>query len=149
MNWSYIAGLFDGQGWVSLAIKQKDPYWIVTPAITLATSTEIGEPLKKFLERENVKVSVYKKQDFYCVSVHSWEGCHRVCSYIRDEVTGKKPTVELLMKAIELHRKSRSQPRRDGRVFTVEDLEELDRIRREIHKYARKGSKKLRSYIFR
>jgi len=148
MDWSYIAGLFDSKGWASITFKQKGPYLIVTPSITWVASTRIGESIKNFLEREKVRVSTCKKGDFYCVSVHSWDGCHRVCSYIEDHVTEKKHTVELLMQAIDLHHKRSWLPRREGRLFSKEDLKEFDRIRHEIHESTRKGPKKLREYTF-
>lgn len=154
MNWSYVAGLFDGKGCVSIGFHHKGSYWIVTPIMVFSGSLTLSENLKSFLERENVKAAIYKSSQVfpeakgtYNVSITRWEDCKRVCSYIYDEVIEKKPITELLRKAIELH-DNRKRKRIRGRLFSPEDLKEFDKIRHEIHKYARKGRKKLREYTF-
>lgn len=157
MNWSYAAGLFDGKGCVSIGFNHKGSYWIITPMIIFSGSSTLMENLKNFLERENVKANISKSspsklfpeaKGTYSIYIIRWEGCKRVCSYIWDEVIEKKPVIELLRKAIELHTECIRRRRIGGKLFTIQDLKELDRIRHEIHKYARKGPKKLKEYTF-
>ena len=157
MNWSYIAGLFDGEGCACVSFKKNGPYWTVTPILFFSGSLNLLEQLKHFLQRENVKAGIYKippsrifpeAKGTYSLSVVRWEGCKRVCSYIWDETIEKRAVIQLLRDAINLHDTCiRRRPIR-GKLLTVEDLKTFDRIRHEIHKYARKGPKKLREYTF-
>ncbi len=154
MNWSYIAGLFDGKGCANVGFQHRGPYWTVTPSIIFSVSSHLAEHLKNFLERERVNARVSsarpgvfpEAKNTFKVSITNWDGCGKICSYIRDEVVEKKQVIELMMNAVQLHDERRKR-RIKGKLFTVDNLREFDRIRHEIHKRSRKGPKKLREYF--
>lgn len=155
MNWSYIAGLFDGRGCVNISLQHREPYWTVMPSIIFSVSSSLADHLKNFLERENVsaRVSSVRSSIFpeakntFKVSITNWDGCGKICSYIHDEVVEKNQIVKLMKNAVQLHDERRRR-RIKGKLFTVNDLREFDRIRHEIHKQSRKGPKKLKEYTF-
>jgi len=155
MNWSYIAALFDAKGCANIGFQHRGPYWTVTPSIIFSVSDNLAEDLKSFLGRERVNARVSsarassifsEAKNTFKVSITNWDGCRKICSYIRDEVIEKKQVIELMMDAIRLHDKRRKKWMR-GKLFTVNDLREFDRIRHEIHKHSRKGPKKLKEYF--
>lgn len=156
MNWSYIAGLFDGRGCVNIGLQHRGPYWTVTPSIIFSVSSNLAEHVKNFLERERVGARVSsarsggifpEAKNTFKVSITNWDGCGKICSYICDEVVEKKQIIELMMNAVQFHDERRKKWMR-GKLFTVNDLREFDRIRHEIHKRSRKGPKKLKEYDF-
>uniref|UniRef100_A0A6M3LUS2 Homing endonuclease n=1 Tax=viral metagenome TaxID=1070528 RepID=A0A6M3LUS2_9ZZZZ len=158
MNWDYVAGLYDGDGHGNLFLKPpndkiKQRRFSAVPLIELAVSGDVIIPLRTFFNE--LGVFPQKRKYGYTtktsnpwgsakyIKAGSWKGTKIICENLIPRCYIKKDQLNLLFNAIKL-REYIIKNKRHNEDF----ISYFDYYRHEIHKYAKKGPKKIREYDY-
>jgi hypothetical protein len=145
MNWPYVAGLFDGEGSVSLI--QQPGGWIRAAVCIATNSKDLRSQIKAFLERHGIATTESSNRNPNGKSVRitacKWRECKVFVEKLLLEggVIEKRPQLELFMQGVRIWEARNALPRR-------EYLIRLDHIRRRLHGFAKKGPKTLKRWNF-
>lgn len=155
MDWSYIAGLFDGDGHPSIALKNQLPRSIQITARITGGNKEQFRPIKDFLKQSEIHAGIHRSS----IGKHkSKAGWRQHTSYVI-QISGRDDAIkffEMILPHI-LFKRKQCEIALKGLKFwkylsecgkSVEDnLHYFDKLRHELHKYARKGPKTLKSWF--
>jgi hypothetical protein len=152
MNWSYVAGLFDGEGNPSVKFAQRGKLIGIQASIEFTGSTVLLNELSCFLSAHNVKPSdltLDHNSLGSCVSmrIYRWKDAKIFLLHTINKLIEKKTQSELLLDAINAYYGLECRANKT-RKYTIEFLRKLDTIRHDIHSYAKKGRKELTEYDF-
>lgn len=152
MDWSYVAGLFDGEGHPSISLR-KDVRGSIQIRAVITNNDEKGLiSVKKFLWQNNVYAGVclgikgkdengWRKQSSYRLQISSNEGVEKFLENIYPFVVFKKIQCEIALKAIKLKNELKNNKK-----TIIHNLPLFDELRRELHKYSNKGPRILKSW---
>ena len=153
MFWEYIAGLFDGEGHVSIALSHHGKIY-PSVSITVRITNSDGESLlliKDFLNKNKVvsfiskyaigtkKKGEYRTRDIYHLYIGSTEGVTLFCKNISPYSLIKKRQIEIALEAVAL-----KKTLWENNQCVKDNLDLFDKFRHELHKLAHKGRKTLK-----
>lgn len=138
MNWDYIAGLFDGEGSVSIAFHKS----LKIEVKISSSSEEFRKAIRSFLKDSDIVSRSWSEQvklgTTGGVSIASWEDATKFIKEIEDKIVEKKEKVRIFKKALVLHNALKEKGDK-----IVDHFPEFDAIRKELHKTSKKGKKEL------
>jgi hypothetical protein len=140
MDWSYVAGLFDGEGNVGIQYSWShiEPYIGFTASESVIL-TELGG----FLEKQGIGFSKTCNRNPLGRSkglrMQSWESCEKITNNLLPFVVGKKKHLEIFSDVINLYKHIKANGDNDRT-----HLREFDMMRRRLHALAKKGPKQLK-----
>lgn len=92
VNWDYMAGLFDGEGSITLTHPSK---YQVEPHIRIASSSpSFRKEIIKFFTGENIRTS----ETIISVAIENWEGCEKFIKELDGKLVEKQKKAELFKK---------------------------------------------------
>jgi hypothetical protein len=135
MDWSYVAGLFDGEGSISFT---KTKATVVLRINISASYEPTREALRSFLASRGISTGSYTSKNphgqSHWLSIHTWEGCRKFCHAVYPYLIEKKRHVEIAFRAFQLRTKIATN---DEMFFS--HMAEFDALRHELHALANKG----------
>jgi len=139
MDWSYIAGLFDGDGCPSIFTSTHKKRKSISPSIgakiMIITSTpEKFGLLIDFLRKNNIYIKKYGTKQLV---IHRQNDVEKFCLNIYPHLMIKNQQIRYTL--IFLYLKKQIKECRHSTV--MENLDVFDKIRHKLHKYSRKGRK--------
>ena len=160
MNWSYIAGLFDGEGHFSICLSSSSRKSSDTSVRIIASISGENEKkmqlIKNFLNEGGIFTSFgtyytdyysknigWQKGKATHLQISSFDGVTLFVNNIYNYLIFKKPQCEIVMRALKLKKDLKAI----GRGKIKENIYQFDELRHELHKYARKGPKQLKSWL--
>ena len=139
MNADYVAGFFDGEGWVSLQVKVKratEGYGLVVcPVIGLTQSREHADVILRIQNYLGFG-KIYAKRRCVVLQFGRRNTVKRFINLVKDRVVLKREPILLLEQAVEILGNGK-------RRYTSERIERLLAIREELLKYIPTGRRKL------
>ena len=156
MMWEYIAGLFDGEGHVSISLTYHRKLYPEVSIYIRITNSD-GKSLlllKDFLIKNNVKSYVTKytvgekkkseprNRDVYYLQIGSVEGVALFCKNISPYSLIKKRQIKIASEAVALKKKLWENNQRVN-----DNLVLFDKFRHELHKLSQKGPKTLKIWL--
>ena len=158
MNWDYVAGLFDGDGFVRVYFTKSTHSKVYNPTLSVSidVSGDVIMPLKRFLVEQGCLPERGREEGSYTynyegaigeilyIRFHSWGGVEKFVINTLPKAYIKKEQLSLTLDAINLRKKILKNGER-----ICDNLVYFDEIRKELHKLARKGPKTLREYDWR
>ena len=146
MNWSYLAGLFDGEGSVTLTQHAKGWGAIRSTMCITGNSKRMRSWVSRFLLQNGARTREggTRNPRGYSVriSANAWKDCKVFAEgLLRGGVVEKRPHVELFLQAMRVW-ESRS------RLSRRQYVARMDEIRRRLHALARKGAKALKPWRY-
>lgn len=146
MNWSYLAGLFDGEG--SVTLTQHGRGWgVIRPTMCIAgNSKRMRSWVSLFLLQNGVRTreAGTRNPRGYSVriSANAWKDCKVFAEGpLRGGVVEKRPHLELFLQAVQVW-ESRSGLSR------CQYVARMDGIRRRLHALAKKGPRTLKPWRY-
>lgn len=152
--WEYIAGLFDGDGCPSIGMKSRlseKKRSILIAASISAGDRERFKPIKNFLLQNNVICCVskgakgkhktkdgWRQHTSYQLQIIEQKSLKIFLQSIYPFVLFKKKQIEILLEALRLKEELKSKGLKIRDNFYL-----FDELRHELHKYSRKGPRKL------
>jgi len=152
MDWSYVAGYFDGEGCLILDIvrdKRKEKTvgtkvegWLISPSLSITSGDyEVLLEMEKFLNSESIKTSKinFKKprkhqlKAYMRLSIHGWDKIVRCIKKILPYSIAKKRQLELFLELVDIvYSRPSSKTRRNTHVWTkelfIKAMEKVDEI---------------------
>jgi len=146
MNWSYLAGLFDGEGSVTLTQKGKGWGVIMSTMCIAGNSKCMRSWVALFLLQNGVRTREdgTRNPRGYSVriSANAWKDCKVFAEgLLMGGVVEKRPHVELFLQAVRVWEARRRLSRRQY-------IARMDEIRRRLHALAKKGPKALKPWRY-
>lgn len=140
MNWSYVAGLFDGEGCVAIANSGGKNSVSVYVRCNLGCSQKLAYALISFLKLQNISTSPYCIRKNHLgitgeLHIYGWRNVENFSINVFPFSIEKKESLSLILKATELHTTIKANGDR-----YIDYMPEFDEIRHAIHAYAKKGS---------
>ena len=143
MDWSYVAGLFDGEGSVSF-IASKPPLrnaYTLNLRMSISASYESTRlALQEFLEENGIGSFTFASNNPFGISIRvtviGWKNCEKFCNAMLPYVIEKKRHLEIVSRILELHKISKIE----GVGGITNHLGEFDAFRHELHALANKGT---------
>ena len=147
MDWSYVAGLFDGEGCFTIFLRNKThKYPNIGVSATIAGDVKHLKIIGQFLSKEGIIFCITKngkKGMVYHLILSSFDSVKLFIGKILPFLILKTPQAEIILEAI---RKKEEMKSSNNKIY--KNLRHFDKLRRELHKYSRKGPKILRSWNF-
>ena len=144
MNWSYLAGLFDGEGCVTIT---RGTGWFIKPAVNIAANSKVlRAQIRLFLSQNSIKSTESSTRNpsgrSARVSAFNWGECKAfVEKLLKSEVIEKRPQLETFLLAVRTWEERNALTRH-------EYLTRMDDFRRKLHRFAKKGPKTLKEWTF-
>lgn len=140
--WEYIAGLFDGDGSVSISKSVSNKIPSINLKVVITGDRKHMETIKRFLEIENIKSNIYCGSPQNSLVIHNKKKIKRFLQNILPYVIYKKNVCKIMLEAVNLKERLKSK----GYGEINKNLHLFDGLRHELHKYSRKGPRKLKSW---
>lgn len=148
MEWAYVAGLFDGEGSITLYAFTSG---LGVGGIRLRTTitsnyTPTWQALQHFLSKEGIDSLISHTRNGFGEQSHlqigKWEHCAKFLNNVQPYSIEKHRHIQIALKAISLHVKCK----REGRGAILTHSKEFDVLRHELHALANKGPKMLKTW---
>ncbi len=154
MDWSYIAGLFDGEGSFAIALRNSEKD---NRSLTIGISGHISgdekhlELVKAFLVKEGMSIyygkvknrsnNGFKSHAVYTIAWSSYPSMRIFLDKIYGFIVLKKPQTQIMIEAVGLHDKAVLSKSK-----ILHHLDEFDELRHGLHLLAKKGNKNLKPW---
>lgn len=143
MNWSYIAGLFDGEGSLSMTLIHKR-----TPFIWINISSNnipLNDKVLSFFEKEGIIAHIISSNNSWGkstrISISNWSGFEIFIKRISPYIEGKREQIIIAEKIINLHNEMKKE-----RGAIKAHIADFDILRHSLHLLATKGNKTLKAW---
>jgi len=153
--WEYLAGLFDGDGSVSISLhanKSIRSSSISIKAIITTSDPEPLQPILDFLEEQGCISGTYSQINtttnklstgpIYNLQIQNSDGVKKFLLNIQPHLLFKSKHCKIALEAIEQKQKFRDDPT----TTVLDNLRCFDDLRHELHKLRKKGPKTLKSW---
>lgn len=138
IDWSYIAGLFDGDGSVTLG-KSKSTNSLVYFVCISSSDTEFLQQLKKWFNKQHVKAIVTNpKSSTPQLQIHSTKSIRTFIERTIDKSIIKKQRLKIMLDVLNLKEELKNKG-----LLINQNFHLFDKKRRELHALAKKGPKTL------
>jgi len=143
MNWSYIAGLFDGDGSVGIArrpIKHGSTGVYILIYIT-SSNVEFLLTLSEWMKKRGISANVVSRNNTSTprLQIGAFDSLKNFVKETLPYVILKKRRLEIILEALELKEKLKN----DKNQTIMGNLPLFNEMRHELHSLAMKGPKKL------
>jgi len=149
MDWSYVAGFFDGEGSISIA------QCITNIEFTLCVAAlrkEQLEPFAEFLRIQGIHCTWRtnktnrigrEKNSVTCLDIHQHQSLNDFLENISPFLVLKQHQCMILQRALNLKKQLKSE----GKII-LQNLQAFDALRQELHEYSHKGPAHLKPWKY-
>ena len=143
MNWSYVAGLFDGEGSVGFVKSESiHPFFSIS-----TTSPTLIEKLTQFFKENGISSSSHISKVALgktgLIAVQSWDGTEKVVKALMPFVYEKHLQLLIFKQGIDLHK---TCVLTHGFHHLLAHKDDWNQLRSDLHSLAHKGRKTIKVY---
>jgi len=139
LDWSYVAGLYDGEGSSAIFSRvKKHRFFSCGIAIQISGQKKHLDLVKNFLNSEGIKCGV----TILNLQIQSFDSVKLFISKVVPYIILKKPQLEIMSEAVAL----RDNLKLFGKGAIVRNSDAFDKLRHRLHAHSRKGPRELKEW---